>query len=303
MTERAFPCRRVVLAGLLGLLPSVAFLVPSAQAAPNDSYVVQAGDTLSGISKKLGVSSSTLSSLNPGIDPRRLQIGQVLKVPPQYRVYKVKSGDTFGQIASSHKMSVAQLAAYNNISKPELIRVGQEIKIPTNPSAPEAARARPQLAQVVRDELERVRVNAAKWKYIVIHHSASSKGSLASMDRYHREERHMENGLAYHFVIGNGVDMRDGEVGVGNRWKRQIQGGHLASSALNEKSIGICLVGNFESTRPTAAQLRNLQALLDYLIRKTNVAASGIRTHRQINPRPTACPGKNFPTPTMQSWF
>ena len=41
---------------------------------------------------------------------------------------------------------------------------------------------------------------------------------MKGMDRYHRDERHMEHGLAYHFVIGNGNGMGDGEIGVGQRW-------------------------------------------------------------------------------------
>src|SRR5438045_7677727 len=56
-------------------------------------------------------------------------------------------------------------------------------------------------------ELGRIRVEPGKWKYIVIHHSASPNASVKGMDYYHRVERHMENGLAYHFVIGNGHSM------------------------------------------------------------------------------------------------
>jgi hypothetical protein len=43
-------------------------------------------------------------------------------------------------------------------------------------------------------------------------YSAIKDGNAASYDRAHRR-RGMENGLAYHFVIGNGVDSGDGEIG------------------------------------------------------------------------------------------
>jgi len=44
------------------------------------SYTVRAGDTLSQISVKTGVSVPTLETLNPGINPNALQTGQRLKL-------------------------------------------------------------------------------------------------------------------------------------------------------------------------------------------------------------------------------
>jgi N-acetyl-anhydromuramyl-L-alanine amidase AmpD len=114
------------------------------------------------------------------------------------------------------------------------------------------------------------------------------------MDRYHREQRHMENGLAYHFVIGNGRGMRDGQIVVGRRWTQQLNGGHLASEALNARSIGICLVGNFDKDRPTQRQLETLDALTEYLMKRCGIPKSGVKTHQQINTVGTRCPGRLF---------
>ncbi|HKG37250.1 MAG TPA: LysM domain-containing protein [Solirubrobacterales bacterium] len=44
------------------------------------AYVVQSGDTLTGIAAKTGVSVSELQELNPGIDPQILVSGQRLKL-------------------------------------------------------------------------------------------------------------------------------------------------------------------------------------------------------------------------------
>ncbi len=44
-------------------------------------YTVAAGDTLSGIARKAGVTLSALEAANPGVDSTRLRIGQKLKVP------------------------------------------------------------------------------------------------------------------------------------------------------------------------------------------------------------------------------
>ncbi|KKO18072.1 MAG: N-acetylmuramoyl-L-alanine amidase [Candidatus Brocadia fulgida] len=98
------------------------------------------------------------------------------------------------------------------------------------------------------------------WRYIVIHHSASASGSAAQFDKYHREKRRWENGLGYHFVIGNGNGAPDGKIEIGNRWISQIDGAHAGVQEYNHYGIGICLVGNFNESYPTAAQMASLSA-------------------------------------------
>ena len=45
-------------------------------------YVVQEGDTLSGIAVRFGVSEQAIRELNPLSDPDRLLVGQELIIPP-----------------------------------------------------------------------------------------------------------------------------------------------------------------------------------------------------------------------------
>ena len=47
---------------------------------PPHFYTVRAGDTLSGISQKTGVSISTIQRLNRGLNPSALQTGQRLRL-------------------------------------------------------------------------------------------------------------------------------------------------------------------------------------------------------------------------------
>ena len=75
----------------------------------------------------------------------------------------------------------------------------------------------------------------------------------------------MQNGLAYHFVIGNGSSSGNGEIEVGPRWTKQLNGGHVASDYLNNIAIGICLVGDLNRDQPTKAQLGALDELITYL--------------------------------------
>jgi len=207
------------------------------------------------------------------------------------KVYSVVKGDTLTGIARRHGIGLYDLADYNKISRSTKVKIGQKIRIPdsgaTKPTSP--------LPSKVKKAIDQAKVKRGRWKHIVIHHSATSQGSAAGMDVYHRKQRHMENGLAYHFVIGNGKGMPDGGISVGNRWTRQLHGGHLSSNALNEVSIGICLVGHFDQTRPTAKQLRSLQALIASLRKRCRLPASSVKTHQEINTVYTRCPGKLFP--------
>jgi hypothetical protein len=183
-----------------------------------------------------------------------------------------------------------------------MLSVGQVVIVPTSvefvePPPPEPKKADPRrtLPPSVAQAIQGARVKKGRWEHIVIHHSATKEGSGKGMDRYHREDRHMENGLAYHFVIGNGNGMGDGEIFIGRRWKEQLDGGHLASHELNEVSLGICLVGDFQKTGPSTKQLNALEALIRSLQSRTQLGDSDVTTHKLIHPKHTQCPGKRFP--------
>jgi N-acetyl-anhydromuramyl-L-alanine amidase AmpD len=205
--------------------------------------------------------------------------------------YAVKPNDTLSDLAHQHGLTVRELAERNSLENTDKLRVGQKLIIPESGTSKEE----PASSSLLPKGLNKVRVDPGKWSYIVIHHSASANASVKGMDYYHRVERHMENGLAYHFVIGNGHSMKDGEIAIGHRWTAQLDGGHLASEALNKKSIGICLVGNFDQDRPTKRQMDSLQALVGFLLARCRLSPDAVKTHQQINPIYTRCPGHNFP--------
>ncbi|MBL9171454.1 MAG: N-acetylmuramoyl-L-alanine amidase [Verrucomicrobiales bacterium] len=156
--------------------------------------------------------------------------------------------------------------------------------------------------KLVRSKTASIPVQRGRWEWIVGHHSAIKYGNAMVYDRAHRQ-RGMENGLAYHFVIGNGVDSGDGEIEIGARWLKQLKGGHVRSEDINEVGIGICLVGNFEEGRPTSNQLIAFQELVDYL--RSDVVGKRVRfaVHREIEPGRTVCPGRNFPIARMRQRY
>jgi hypothetical protein len=135
-----------------------------------------------------------------------------------------------------------------------------------------------------------------EWTYIVIHHSATNEGGAASFNRAHAKK--WENGLGYHFVIGNGTETRDGEIEVGSRWLRQnegIHGAHAGVEKYNKHGIGICLVGDFEGKQPTPKQLAALRNLCRHLMNRYGVTRDHILPHREVKVGHTECPGKSFP--------
>ncbi|MEX1045759.1 MAG: peptidoglycan recognition family protein [Chthoniobacterales bacterium] len=158
----------------------------------------------------------------------------------------------------------------------------------------------------VRAAIDRAPVKRGRWQYVIVHNSATRQGNARIFANYHQNVRKMKNGLAYHFVIGNGTSSGDGEIEIGSRWTRQINGGHVASDYLNNISLGICFVGDFDRDVPTRAQLAALEELIDFLRRRVGRSKGRqliVKGHREINPRPTSCPGKRFPYRWMHQRF
>ena len=140
------------------------------------------------------------------------------------------------------------------------------------------------------------------WRYIVIHHSATDNGNADEFDVMHRKRGWDE--LGYHFVIDNGRGGPDGRVEVGGRWKRQKTGAHTGGTPgneYNEYGIGICLVGDFRSHMPSAAQLASLRELVVYLVERYHIAPGNIIGHCDAPGANTQCPGGRLHRYVMDS--
>ena len=143
------------------------------------------------------------------------------------------------------------------------------------------------------------RVAPRPWKWIVIHHSASPTGSMMVFDKEHRAKGW--DGVGYHFVIGNGTNSGDGQIEVTPRWPIQKWGAHAKTldNRYNEYGIGICLVGNFDSARPTSKQMQSLSRLVAYLMQTYHISPGNIVGHRDT--KPTDCPGRNLDIAAVRS--
>jgi hypothetical protein len=140
-------------------------------------------------------------------------------------------------------------------------------------------------------------VPAREWRFILVHHSATEAGSVEGIDAVHRQRLDANGnpwrGIGYHFVIGNGHGMEDGAVESTFRWQEQLAGAHAGIWEYNSQGIGICLIGNFEETPPTEAQLAAMYALIDWLKTEYSLPADALIRHQDV--RATACPGRLFP--------
>ncbi len=95
------------------------------------AYRVRPGDTLSGVALHLHVTQWRLRVYNH-LHSRRLEIGQLLKVPPPTFDYKVRPGDSLSVIAEKADVSTKALREVNNLDGNRL-QVGQILTVP--PSA------------------------------------------------------------------------------------------------------------------------------------------------------------------------
>ncbi len=164
------------------------------------------------------------------------------------------------------------------------------------------------LTRSIREAIDRAPVARHRWRYIVVHNSGTRQGNAKIFDYYHLHTRKMPNGLAYHFVIGNGSSSGNGQIEIGSRWTRQINGGHVHSDYLNNIALGICLVGDFNRDTPRPEQLAALDELIRYLRKRVGTIdrkEAIVKAHKDINPPqwPTDCPGDKFPYRWLYSRF
>lgn len=95
---------------------------------------IAAGDTLSSLAARYSVKVSELTSLNPGIRAKYLQINSFVLVPTfageGSTVHVVQSGDTLWDIAQRYRVSVEELLTNNSIADPDTIQPGLTLVLP-----------------------------------------------------------------------------------------------------------------------------------------------------------------------------
>jgi LysM repeat protein len=150
--------------------PPPAPLPPAPPAPTTEDYTVIKGDTFASIAKKSGVTTKAIQEANPGVDAKKLKIGQKLHLPSGgstanasasipasapgaadtsasggEQTYKVKSGDTLTSIAKHFHVTIKSIQSANHLTTTS-IKVGQSLKVPGSAAAaPASAQVEPTL--------------------------------------------------------------------------------------------------------------------------------------------------------------
>ncbi|MEW6171196.1 MAG: N-acetylmuramoyl-L-alanine amidase [Candidatus Omnitrophota bacterium] len=192
--------------------------------------------------------------------------------------HSVAPGETLWRISKIYDVRMEDIARANNLKRVKELEMGQCLLIP------QAAPARPVISLY----------RSHKWKYIIVHHSATDEGSSLSLFNLHLKRGF--SGLGYHFVINNGTyGKEDGYIETSPRWIRQQDGAHCKASGMNYRGIGICLVGNFSKENVSKKQMESLVYLVKILKDYYNIPTRNIIGYGQVRGAKTECPGSNFP--------
>jgi N-acetylmuramoyl-L-alanine amidase len=132
---------------------------------------------------------------------------------------------------------------------------------------------------------------------IIIHHSAVDDGKIGSsfdaVKKYHIEQMKMRT-IAYHYFgeyINDIFSFRKGR-------KESEEGGHCRG--MNNKSIGVCVHGNFDKTVPNEDQLNALATLCADICKRYHLRPDDIEPHHKYASYKT-CPGSKFPMDKLRA--
>lgn len=197
----------------------------------------------------------------------------------------VGPGETLWRIAKMYDVPMANIMSANSIRNSQGLKMGQRLRIP------HAAEIKPVVALYPSD----------KWRYIIIHHSATDEGSSLAFHHSHLAKG-WDKGVGYHFVIDNrSGGKQDGAIEATPRWIKQLDGAHCKAADMNMKAIGICLVGNFDSEKVSGRQMSSLVYLVTTLQKYYNIPNKNIMAHGHVDGASTHCPGKEFPWTTFKN--
>ncbi|MFZ2603322.1 MAG: LysM peptidoglycan-binding domain-containing protein, partial [Candidatus Omnitrophota bacterium] len=118
----------------------------------------------------------------------------------------VAPGETLWRISKMHDVLIKDILSANNL-KTDALEKGQRLLVLG------AAPIVPVISLY----------SSKKWKYIVIHHSATDEGNSLYFDKYHQGKGW--EGIGYHFIIDNGTKgKQNGQIEVSPRWIKQQDG-------------------------------------------------------------------------------
>lgn len=225
-------------------------------------YNIRAGDTLTSLSKRTGLSIDLIADSN-GLDSPLLKTGERLWMPG------------ISHITPDYATAYQPPAIQKPIVKPEQAMLDDDHYEVVPRSAWTSEPVGPN------------HVLMGKVTRITIHHTDEHGGMdgksdlevVRMIERYHRGPEKRWAAIGYHFLIG-----KDGKIYEGRPVR--YQGAHCGDNANN---LGISVIGDCHHKLPNPRQLKALRAFLTDQRERYNVPLSRIYGHRDL--KPTICPG------------
>jgi N-acetylmuramoyl-L-alanine amidase len=131
---------------------------------------------------------------------------------------------------------------------------------------------------------------------LIIHHSLTKDQTVAdwpAIKRYHIQEKGWTD-IGYHW----GVEVVDGAVVIERGRPENVPGAHTIG--MNQKSLGICVVGNYDLVPPSDAVLNRLADLCALKCREYKLRPDDIEPHHKYASYKT-CPGSKFPMDKLRT--
>ncbi len=203
---------------------------------------------------------------------------QICSIMGSNIIHIVAPGETLWHISKVYGVSMKDIMRANNLRAAASLEKGRKLIIPSIGGVKAAVPL----------------FSSNKWRYIIIHHSATEAGNAYYLNIWHRQRGWNE--IGYDFVIDNGTRGKmDGAIEVSPRWINQEVGAHCRAADMNYKGIGICLVGNFSQERVSEKEMNSLVYLVNVLKKYYGIPMNHVLGHGQVPGARTECPGKLFP--------
>jgi N-acetyl-anhydromuramyl-L-alanine amidase AmpD len=144
-----------------------------------------------------------------------------------------------------------------------------------------------------------------KPQFIIMHHSLTEDGKMPdtlAIWNYHVKDKGWAE-VGYHYLveeISNDTEFR--LVVIKGRMDTE-QGAHCLG--YNDKSIGICLIGNYDNAEPSEEALKLLRRLVKSLMLTHGILAENVLGHWETYSRrgmivEKSCPGIKFNMPRFR---
>ncbi len=127
------------------------------------------------------------------------------------------------------------------------------------------------------------------WTHIIVHHSWSTDHDTLdwqSVRRYHRDNLGWSV-EGYHF----GIEKINGEYEILMGRPLNMNGAH--TRGMNEKSIGLCVIGQFDTNEVPKEAYEKLSILVKMLMDMFKIKIDNVKKHQYYSSYKT-CPGTKF---------